>query len=188
VQLPRGDPTTWTAPLDVAELAGRITICRTTTGAAKGKPLEHLVTWLLPHIPGFRATRVNLFSAGQASEIDVVLWNFQDPAGFPSFPDTLMVECKNWDDPVDSSHVAWFDWKLRLGGAKLGILVAASGITGNAERKSQAWSIIQAANMDGRRILVVSLDDIAALGSRSDLRDLVIEKTSLLAGRAAQIP
>lgn len=143
---------------------------------------------MLPHIAGFQATGVNLFSAGQASEIDVVLWNFQHPEGFPSFPDTLLVECKNWDDPVDSSHVAWFDWKLRLGGARLGILVAASGITGNPERKSQAWSIVQAANMNGRRILVVSLDDIAALGSRSDLRDLLIKKASLLAVRAAQIP
>ena len=117
-----------------------------------------------------------------------MLWNSQDPAGFPSFPDTLVVECKNWDEPVDSSHVAWFDWKLRLGGTTLGILVAAEGITGDSGRNSQAWTIVQAANMDGRRILVVSLDDIAALESRSDLRDLLIDKTSLLAGCAAQIP
>lgn len=185
--LPYGDQTTWTAPFDVVALANRVAACHSTIGSAKGKVLEELITWLLPQVPGFSATQANIFSAGRASEVDVILWNDRHPNGFPSFPDTILVECKNWEDPVDSSHVAWFDWKLRLGGAPLGILVATKGITGNPERRSKSWSIVQSANMDGRKILIVCLDDLTSLTSRGDLRNLLIDKLSLLAGCAPQL-
>jgi hypothetical protein len=134
VTLPYGGPATWGAPLDTAELAKRIAACNAATRSAKSKPFEELLVWLLPYLPGFTATNVNMYNFGRAYETDVVLWNDQVPGGFPSFGDSLIVECKNWDSRVTSSDVAWFDWKLRLGGAREGILVAAKGVTGNPER------------------------------------------------------
>lgn len=185
---PHGGPATWTTALDTHELAIRVASCAAATGPAKGQPLEHLLTWLLPHVFGFTVINTNVFNAAGSAEVDAIVWNDQLPGGFPSFSDSLLVECKNWERPVDSSDVAWFDWKLRLGGASTGILVAANGITGDADRRSAAWSIVQMANVDGRRIVVVTLAELAALTSTADLRLLLIRKVSLLTAGAAQVP
>ena len=77
-------------------------------------------------------------------------------------------------------------WKMRLGGATVGILVAENGIAGVAERTTAAWSIVSVANMDGRRILVVTLAELATLTCADDLRKLLVKQASLLTANAAQ--
>jgi hypothetical protein len=44
------------------------------------------------------------------------------------------------------------------------------------------------AKMDGRRILVVTLDELAVLRTTAELRMLLIHKISRLTGASAQIP
>lgn len=186
VSMPHGDVSTWTQPLDTSLLAEHVTDCRCSNGTTrdKGQRLERLLCWLLPHVPGFRVHAVDMFSADHAQEIDLLLWNEQQAGGFPSFREKIIAECKNWTRPVDSSDVAWFDWKMRLGGVSEGILLAASGITGDPLRRSAAEGILAAANAEQRRILVVTLDEVAALTSRQDLRDLLIGKVLNLTARA----
>lgn len=186
VTVPRGDVTTWMTALDQVQLAAHVAACNSAVGPAKGKPLEQFLVWLLAHVPGFEVTLTNIFNHGGSNEVDLTVWNGQLQGGFPSFGDSILVECKNWSEPVDSSAVAWFDWKMRLGGATIGILVAANGITGVAERTTAAWSIVSVANMDGRRILVVTLAELAALTCADDLRKLLVRKASLLTANAAQ--
>lgn len=186
VTVPRGDVTTWTTALDQAELAAHVAACNSAAGPAKGTPLEQFLAWLLAHVPGFEVTSTNVFSHGGSNEVDVIVWNSQQQGGFPTFGDSIVVECKNWFEAVDSSAVAWFDWKMRLGGATVGILVAAKGITGVVQRKTAAWSIVSVANMDGRRILVVTLAELAALTCTDDLRRLLVKKATLLTANAAQ--
>lgn len=187
--LPLGDVGTWQTPLDVVELAARVQHCQTAPIAMKGPALESLLTWLLPTIPGFSVRHVNRWTTGGASEVDLSVFNFQHAAGFASFPDSILVECKNRSKRMTSDDVAWFDWKMQLGGVELGIIVTAIGITGNVARKTAAWSIVGKANMAApkRRILVVTLEEIAGLGSKDALRELLITKASLLPLWAPQI-
>jgi len=184
VPVPYGDDTTWSHPLDIAMLAAHVAQCRAEAPNSheKGKRLEQLLCWLLAHVPGFRVLKVNKFSADHSQEIDISLWNEQLPRdGFPQFGSTILTECKNWTRRVDSSDVAWFDWKMRLAGVNEGILVAASGVTGTSGRRHAAQAILSAANSQQRRILVLTLDEIAGLTSRHDLRELLIGRMMDLA-------
>ncbi len=188
VGIPFGDEALWSTPLDTAELALHVAWCRApaSTTKEKGKRLEQLLSWLFPHLPGFRAERTNLYSSDGSQEIDILFWNDQKEGGFPNFGSCVLAECKNWEQPVDSSDVAWFDWKLRLGGVSEGVLLAANGITANGKRHNAAVSILNTANADtpGRSIYVITLDEVAALTSTVHLRTLLIQKSLGLAARS----
>lgn len=187
ITLPFGDPLTWSQQLDTLELARHIAWCRASAPSptAKGKRLEQLVCWLFPHIPGFTAEQVNVFSDDGAQEIDVFFWNDGSSEGFPTFGSTVMAECKNWQRPVDSSDVAWFDWKMRMGGVTNGILLAANGITMNASRREGAVGILTSANAEPtpRRIYVVTLADLENVKSTLDLIRLLKVKHMGLTAR-----
>jgi hypothetical protein len=180
VTLPFGDSTAWNTPLDVNELAAHVAHCRASasTTTEKGARLEQLMCWLMGHLPGVQARQINRFSANGAQEIDVLFHNEPTSGGFPTFSTRFIGECKNWQHPVDSSDVAWFAWKMRLGGAYQGVLFAANGITSHATRLSRAHSIVQQMNAENpsRQIYVVTLDEIASLRSTEDLRGLFIDK------------
>jgi hypothetical protein len=64
------------------------------------------------------------------------------------------------------------------------VLLAANGITGDPGRRNAAEGILAHANTEQRRMLVVTLDEVAALASRGDLRALLIEKMLNLTARA----
>jgi hypothetical protein len=186
VQLPAGGPDTWERPLDVVKLATWVDAV-SSANKSKGKVLEQFLMWLIPHISGLRVMKANSFSFGRASEIDLTVWNEQHEAGFRSFSPPILVECKNWEKPVGAADVAWFDWKLRLGGATHGLLVAANGITGNREEKNAAHQIIQHARSDGRTIVIMTLDELAGLLTSLDLRELIIDKVCDIAAAATQV-
>ena len=173
----------------VVRIAAHLALCQAPapTTREKGQRLEQLAIWLLPHLPGFRVRMTDFFSADYAQEIDVLVWNEQMQGGFPSFGERIIVECKNWERPVDSSDVAWFYWKMRLGGVREGILIAANGVTGEAQRRRAAQGILTAANADdpAKKIFVVTLAEIAALTSHTDLRELLIDKNLRLTGQDA---
>lgn len=178
VSLPHGDQQLWDTAMDVAELQRHVQHCRadTTTTKEKGARLEQLMCWLIPHIPGFEARLLNEYSADHAQEIDVVFWNYAHGDGFPTFGSSVIGECKNWTRPVDSSDVAWFDWKMRLGGVSHGILIAANGVTIDKDRRGYATSILTSAVAEERSMIVLTLDEIEKIGSTTDLRNLIIDK------------
>jgi Restriction endonuclease len=146
------------------------------TSREKGQRLENLMTWLIAYLPGFVVKRRNAWSSSGAQEVDLVVWNEQHPGGFPSFSSKMLIECKNTADPVDSRDVAWFYWKMRLGGVNDGILAAANGITGDVDRQTAAREIVALANAEERHIMVVDLASIASLTSREALRGLLIDR------------
>lgn len=178
VATPLGDSARWALPLDIAELARHIAWCEAAapTSKSKGDRLEQLTIWLFSHIPGFRVMKSNTFSEDGASEVDVAIWNEGRDEGLPSFGSTILVECKNRNRALRSQDVAWFDWKLRLGAIRYGILVASQGITGEMVNRNAASSIVSHANVDKRTILVLTMDDLGGISSTMDLRDLLIEK------------
>ncbi len=116
-----------------------------------------------------------------SSEIDILLFNQRHPVGLPFLTDYLIFECKNWAAPVDSATVASFIAKVRAARLELGVLVAASGITGDAQQRTAANDIIrQAFDRDNIKILVVTRAEIEGFRSIDDVVALMREKFGAL--------
>lgn len=185
LELPIGDAHTWGTALDRDELRARIDVARHNE-ADKGTALEEFVAWLVPHISGLSVRAANTYSYGRASEIHLTVWNEQHEAGFRSINPPILIECKNWQRLVGAAEVAWFDWKMRLGGATHGLLVSANGVTGDVSEKNAAHQIIQTARSEGRTIVVLTLEELADQSSADDLRFLIIDKICLATAAAVQ--
>src|SRR5262245_12840069 len=133
------------------------------TTKEKGDALETLICDLFQTIPGITVTRRNERNAFDTEEIDVAFFNEQTAGGLPFLPWIILVECKNWSHPVGSEHVSWFDTKMRNRGVEFGILIAASGITGNPVLLTDAHSTIASALKERRRLIVITADEIQCL-------------------------
>ncbi len=181
VTLPRGDPRLWATPLDVAELARHIAHCRAPAPSTTehGARLERLATWLFPHLPGMQVHTTNVFSADRAHEVDVPLFNDVSVLGaLATLESPVFVECKNYEHAVGGQEVAWFHHKLVQGASTAGVLLTVHGVSGEPRDRRFAQAVIGEAlrGERPRRILVVRLDEVAALTSTADLRDLLVRR------------
>jgi hypothetical protein len=152
-----------------------------TTTADKGRALEDLICYVFSQVPGISVTRRNTMNVFHTEEIDVALWNDGHVDGFFFLPNLILVECKKWSNSVGSSEVSWFDTKLRNRGLSFGILVATNGITGDTINLTAAHSIVAAALKEGRRLVVIGTQELAALTQTPQLVRLVKEKLCDLA-------
>ncbi len=162
------------------EVLRHLRLCdRATSTYNKGKAFEDLICFLFEVIPGI-TTRRNKKNVFNTEEVDVMLTNEFFPGGLPSpaFPPHILIECKNWSVKVDSMNVSWFIDKLESRGLGLGILFAAQGITGNTQHLTDAHFIIAKALPKGRRMLVITRNDIENLTRATDLVRLLKEKLS----------
>lgn len=146
------------------------------TTADQGRALEDLICYVFEQVPGVSITFRNVMNTFATEEIDVALWNDPDQDGLHFLPNIILVECKNWSNPVSSAEVNWFDAKIRSRGLSFGFLVAARGITGDATQMSAAHSIVAGSLREGRRLLVVSAADLRGISNSSDLVMLVKKK------------
>jgi hypothetical protein len=151
------------------------------TRHAKGRALEDLACYLCGQIPGVTITERNPLNAFDTEEIDVALWNEQDPSGLKSFNAVILVECKSWSRPVGSEQVGWFLKKLENRGLDFGILLALNGVTGNAQDWSRAHYEIAVALPKRIRLVVVTRTEIEALTTTEDLVTLIRRKVCQLA-------
>ena len=142
----------------------------------KGRLLEDLICYLFEDIPGITITIRNELDAFRAGEIDVAFFNEKHPDGLFFVDHFVLVECKNWSDPVGSSEVAWFDRKLQDRGLKEGILVALNGITGDPTRLSSAQNIVAGALRAGRRIVLITRKEIEAIERTDQIVHLLKRK------------
>jgi Restriction endonuclease len=138
--------------------------------------LEDLICDLFERVPGITLTKRNALNVFSSEEVDVAFWNRQDADGFYFLPHIILVECKNWSRPVGSEEVNWFDSKIGRRGQPFGILVAANGITGEANEVSAAHEIVRAALAGGRRLVVITRSEIEGLRTTDQLVRLVQEK------------
>ncbi len=93
----------------------------------KGLVLEELMTLMLRSIPGFRVGKPRRRS--QDEEIDIVVRNESEEWQKESM--LILVECKNWSEPVGPVEYDRFYRKLerRFRRANLGFFVAVAGFT-----------------------------------------------------------
>jgi len=182
MSLPRGDSTTWNQPLDTVLRDLYVYYCRGGHASTTfhGRALEEMAVWLFSQLPGLQVRSTNRFSHDGSQEIDVIAYNSgvaNVDEGFPMKNNTmLLLECKNWTKKADSSDVAWFDWKMKLGGVEHGVMISAQGITGDQKRRTFAAAIVAKALTEKRFIYIVTLSELEALSSIQDLRELLIDK------------
>lgn len=151
------------------------------TTAMKGKAFEDLICYLFGLIPGVEITQRNSLNAFNNEELDVAIWNDKKPIGLFYLPHIVLIECKNWTNPVSSIEVNWFASKLESRGRDFGILVANNGITGDPADLTAAHSILARHLERGRQIIVINRADIQQLTDTKDLIKLIKEKLCLLA-------
>lgn len=151
------------------------------TTADQGRALEDLICYVMSQIPGVAITHRNELNAFETEEIDVAIWNDGATEGFFFLPNIILVECKNWSNRVGSAEINWFDAKLRNRGLTFGILVTTLGITGQAADLTAAHAIVAAALREGRRLVVLTTEELLATGSTEDFVHLIKRKLCDLA-------
>ncbi len=151
------------------------------TTEEKGAALEDVVISSFCKVRGIGFLRRDQTNNAGSSEIDILLFNQRHPVGLPFLSDYLIFECKNWATPVNSATVATFIAKVRTARLELGVLVAANGITGDAQQRTAANDIIrQAFDRDNIKILVVTRAEVEGFRSIADVVALMREKFGAL--------
>lgn len=162
-------------------LAGHFHICDNGgTAQIKGKAFEDLACYLFETIPGISIAMRNKMNAYNNEEIDVALWNDKSRYGLIFLPNVVLVECKNWTNPVSSIEVNWFCQKLASRGLNFGILIANNGITGNPEDLNASHNTIAFHLAQRRRVIIITREEINALTNTGQLIQLIKEKICLL--------
>jgi hypothetical protein len=151
------------------------------THQEKGRILEDLISSLFSTVPGIEVAERNEFNIFDTEEIDIAFWNDKHTNGLPFLDYVFLVECKNWSSPVGSMDVAWFLTKLRNSGLPFGILIAASGITGDPRDKTDAHSIVFNARSEQRKIIVITRQELEIMDDASTLIRLIKVKLTKLA-------
>jgi hypothetical protein len=163
-------------------IEGHLNICANgATNQVKGKAMEDLACYLFETIPGVSISMRNQMNAFDNEEIDVAIWNDKSRYGLFFLPNIVLIESKNWTNPVSSIEVAWFCQKLQNRGLDFGILIANNGITGNAADLTAAHNTIATHLFQKRRVIVITRDEINALHTTGEIIDLMKQKLCLLA-------
>ena len=152
-----------------------------STTTEKGRALEDLICYVFGKVPGIEITMRNSLNAFNTEEIDVALWNAKTLGGIYFLPHILLIECKNWSNPVGSAEVSYFISRLQNRGVDHGILIAVSGITGNSTELTDANFQIATALSKGTHIIVISKQELTSLRDTGNLVKLIKEKLCELA-------
>lgn len=163
--------------LDYQALCDRLAEGDAGNTAQKGSALEAVVVETFCQLEGVGIIKTNAIDDAGSSEIDILVYNLKHPRGLPFLPDIIMIECKNWEAPVDTKAVRVFASKLQGCRLELGILVAANGVTGDAQARTAAFAYIRSAfDSTGLKILIVTRAELEALRESDDLSFLLRDK------------
>lgn len=147
------------------------------TAHGRGQALEDLTKYLFRRIPGVRFSNQDVITAMGSEEIDLVFWNDRINGGLSFLPYVLLFECKNWHAPLNSAAVSFFIQKITSRHLEYGFLIAANGITGNAQDLTAAHAQIETAFLQNRiRTIVLTRREIENLTSTEALVLLVQDK------------
>lgn len=135
------------------------------TSSEKGRALEDLADNVLRSVSGLRIISRDARLA--AEEIDFIVENCVDSLFWRNLGTPIIVECKNWSNPVGTPEITNLIGKMEALGpaAKFAFLVAINGITGDAHRDAQLRR--REGRQKGRNIILLTREDLVrlALGS-----------------------
>jgi hypothetical protein len=131
----------------------------------RGKKYEDLLRYVFESVPG------TLVVADQRSyfgseQVDLAVSN---GGAFPGLPEEFLVECKNYSDAVDSKAVGYFLFISISRAARLAVVVAANGLTGDPDETTHAYSLAAAASAMNCKLIVLTTADLRALTNADDL-------------------
>lgn len=140
----------------------------------KGRALEELMADMFTRVDGLEILKRN--ARLKAEELDLVVKNnlttgFWRIAGSP-----LIVECKNWSAKVGAREISVLVDKLQSlsPDARVGILVAVNGITGDSYR--DAMLKVREARQRGQYILVLERKDLEEIATGAQLSKVIERK------------
>ena len=149
--------------------------------ASRGTAFEELACYLFKKVPGVRIVRRNEKNTFVTEEIDIACCNDRNPKGLHQLAEFFLVECKGWDEPVNSEQVAWFLTKIEHRGLDFGVLFAANGITGVPEHLTASHFLVSVALATKKiRMVIVTCAEVEALVSGEQLADLNLAKVTQL--------
>lgn len=157
----------------IVEFLERGTIA--ATHDARGKVFEQLACYLFEQVPGCFAeqNQTNPLGAGQ---VDVLVGNNGDPSGLPHLPPAFVVECKDWSEPMDSVALGYFCFLLESRKIELGIVLSSLGLTGSQSGIHAAHSIALSAATMGRRLVLLTRDDLLRLQTTEDFTAMLTRR------------
>ncbi|MFI1919352.1 restriction endonuclease [Nocardia sp. NPDC020380] len=162
--------------IDPAEIQRHLQNARTAPDTdAQGKAYEALALHLFDAVPGCFAEH-NGVSYFDTEQIDVGVCNGKHQDGFHALPHVILIECKNWSRPVDSSTLGYFVNILANRSVECGILIAANGITGDAHDHTNAHALGIGAIARGIKVLIITTEDIEKLTCTSDFVELILRR------------
>lgn len=137
----------------------------------KGQALEDLCECFFSGIEGVEVREKRARTASE--EIDLLLWNGQVDQVLSKWEAVILVECKNWSDPVGVPELDAFIAKLRRRGLRNGVLVAANGVTGDFSGAAGGASrIIESALQESIHVVTLTLDELTSVQSNEDIHEL----------------
>jgi hypothetical protein len=160
-------------PLDVGAYVNLIALVDGATSPhEKGARFEDLGAYVLSRLDGVEIQQRD--ARMEAEEIDLLLWSAQMEEILRPWDSVILVECKNWSAAVGAPQLESFIGKLRRRSLRTGIFIAANGVTGDyANGTGGAIDLIKSALQDGIRVITITMDDLRALTSTDDLRNLI---------------
>jgi hypothetical protein len=147
--------------LDIIAVAEKlkVKVKEPLTAKEKGDILEDLADILFSGQQGFEVKKK---VRGRTDELDLVVKNsINDPFWISLHSPYILVECKNWKDPVRVEHIWNLETKIkkRKGFCSLGVVIAPGGFT------SKSYEDASSAGRVGLKIILVNN---AALKKRSE--------------------
>ncbi|CAG2139737.1 restriction endonuclease [Cupriavidus plantarum] len=165
------------AMIDHMDIAARLAAGDAGNTAIKGEALETVVASTFCRLDGVGLIKRNIVDNAGSLEIDILLYNLRHPAGLPFLPNHLIVECKNWQAPVNAATLTVFTGKLHKFRVDVGILVAANGITGDANDRTAAHAHLRSVfDRDGLKVIVITRGELEGLRDTDDLSVLMRDK------------
>ncbi|MFI1919719.1 restriction endonuclease [Nocardia sp. NPDC020380] len=159
--------------LDPLEVRRHLLAADTATDTdSQGKAYETLAEYLFESIPGCFTQR-NGISYFRTEQVDLGVCNGKHQLGLYALPNIVLVECKNWSSPVDSSTLGYFINILASRSVEVGILIAASGITGDARSLTSAHGLGVGAIARGMAVLIITTEEIEKLTCTYDFVNLL---------------
>ncbi|MEO1432559.1 MAG: N-6 DNA methylase [Cyanobacteria bacterium J06633_8] len=129
----------------------------------KGSSLEDFTQMLFGSLDYCDFYKRNLRNA--TSEIDIIFTVNKIPATlFAEFSDLLIVECKNWNEPVGAKEIRIFSTKMDELDSKVGIIISSNGITGDKHYIKDARGAIRNIWLQSRKIILFfDLEDLKSI-------------------------